>query len=292
MKNIHSYNYMTHKLRRFFQDEKGFVEVPTQSRLSILAACEDPKTIAQFSLTNVDYPLPQTGQMWLEHELLQNPGIPGVFCSTTSYRDEPNPIPGRHLRVFPMFEFEAAGDINVLRALEIELLDYLGFNKPISVLYNDMCDHYGVEKIEAEQETRMWKEMGPEICLEKFPQRTSPFWNMKHAGGGLFSKIDVILYGMETIGSAERSCNIEEMRENFFTISDGQYANLLFSKFTKERVMKELDEYFTLPMFPRFGGGIGVTRLERAMELAGLLEIPSMAAYKHQPRYAFGQATL
>lgn len=270
---------MTQKLRKFFQEQKGFIEVPTQSRLSILAACEDPATITEFAVNKVSYPLPQTGQMWLEHELLKNPGIPGVFCLTTSYRDEPNPIEGRHQRVFPMFEFEAAGDMNALRALEIELLQFLGFEKPVSLLYNDMCELYGVDKIEAEQETRMWKEISPSICLEKFPQRTSPFWNMKHAGNGIYSKIDVILYGMETIGSAERSTNVAEMRENFLSISDGKYAQLLFNKFGKDRIEKELDEYFALPMFPRFGAGIGVTRLERAMKLAGLLDVPAVTNF-------------
>lgn len=54
------------KLRKFFI-KKGFIEVPTQSRLSILAACEDPTTIAQYEYTKTKWPLPQTGQMWLEY---------------------------------------------------------------------------------------------------------------------------------------------------------------------------------------------------------------------------------
>ena len=77
---------------------------------------------------------------------------------------------------------------------------------------------------------------------------------------------------METIGSAERSTNVEEMRENFHTISDGEYANLLYNHFSKERVEAELEEYLSLDMFSRFGGGIGVTRMVRAMELSGLLK--------------------
>ena len=39
---------------------------------------------------------------------------------------------------------------------------------------------------------------------------------------GTAYKIDVICYGFETIGSAERSTNVEEMIETFDTISDGQ----------------------------------------------------------------------
>ena len=60
------------KLRSFFES-KGFEEVHTQSRLSILAACEDPTTISTYNYAGQVWPLPQTGQMWLEYELLKNP---------------------------------------------------------------------------------------------------------------------------------------------------------------------------------------------------------------------------
>lgn len=272
MEDLKSFNEINRKLRSFFQDRKGFVEVPAQSRLSILAACEDPRTISQFVFSGVNYPLPQTGQMWLEVELLKNPDLKGVFCQTTSYRNEPNPIPGRHDKIFPMFEFEARGTIEDLKQLEKELLEFLGFATPISVDYEEICEKYGVDELEAEHEEQIQKDFGPSVSLEMFPQRTHPFWNMKHFKSGIFNKVDVLLYGMETIGSAERSTNVEEMRQNFLTISKGGYSKLLFSQFSKDRVMEELNNYLSLKMFPRFGGGIGITRLRRAMKLAGLLK--------------------
>ena len=259
-------------MRHFFQEIKGFIEVPAQPRLSILAACEDPKTITQFIFSGVNYPLPQTGQMWLEREILENPGVPGVFCITTSYRNEPFPIAGRHDKIFPMFEFESRGGIAEMRKIEAELLAFLGFSAPVSHNYVDLCARYDVTELSAQEELRMQSEFGNVVSLEYFPRSTSPFWNMKHNKDGIYNKIDVILYGIETIGSAERSTSVEEMRENFFTISDGQYAKLLFSAFGEERVMAELDDYLSLPMFERFGGGIGVTRMARAMSLAGLLD--------------------
>lgn len=271
MDNIFSYNLIIKKLRTFFQDQKGFVEVPSQTRESILAACEDPSTITQFSIGGVQYPLPQTGQMWLEYEILKNPELNGVFCITTSYRNEPNIIPGRHRRIFPMFEFEAKGDINDLRKLELELLSYLGFDKAKAVSYEDICQLYSISEIDSFHEDKLRKDFGNVLTLEFFPKRTHPFWNMKHDKNGIYKKIDVILYGMETIGSAERSTDKEEMREFFHTISNGNYSKLLFDAFGKDRVIKELDEYLSLPMIPRFGAGIGITRLERAMNLAGLL---------------------
>ena len=57
------------------------------------------------------------------------------------------------------------------------------------------------------------------------------------------------------------------MRDNFYTIEDGGYCAKLFELFGKERVEKELEEFLSFNFFPRFGGGIGMTRLARAYEL-------------------------
>jgi len=270
MEDVFFYSGIVKKLRDFFQNENGFLEVPAQSRLSILAACEDPSTVSRFIFSGIDYPLPQTGQMWLEHELLKNPEVNGVFCITTSYRDEKKPIEGRHDKIFPMFEFEARGDMEALKKLETDLLGFLGFDNPKTLDYEKMCEKYNVKELEAEHEGKMCEDFGSSLILQNFPQRTHPFWNMKHSQNGIFNKVDVLLHGMETIGSAERSCNVQEMKDNFLSISDGGYAGLLFEQFSKERVMNELDGYLSFEMFPRFGGGIGVTRLARAMKLQGL----------------------
>lgn len=267
MYSTKSYHTLVQKMREFFL-QKGFIEVPTQSRLSILAACENPHSITTYNYCGQQWPLPQTGQMWLEHELLKNPEWPGCFCISTSYRQEQCPIPGRHELIFPMFEFESKGNMMDMLKLEAELLDHLGFDLPVPVKYDDICAEYGgVEILENEHEQRLWDERGPVVSLQHFPRRTNPFWNMKHGGDGIYNKVDVILYGQETIGSAERSCDIEQMRETFYTIEDGKYSAKLFELFGKERVEKELEEFFQHKFFPRFGGGIGMTRLARAYEM-------------------------
>src|SRR5689334_3642748 len=94
---LRNYHTTVQALRSFFLS-KGYLEVNTQARQSILAACEDPATIATYTFSNKIWPLPQTGQMWLEYELLKNPDVPGLFCITTSYRYEPQPIAERHLK--------------------------------------------------------------------------------------------------------------------------------------------------------------------------------------------------
>lgn len=267
MRDTKTYNELVQRMREFFL-AKNFVEVPTQSRLSILAACENPHSVKTFEYGGLLWPLPQTGQMWLEYELLKNPEWDGVFCISTSYREEKNPIPGRHELIFPMFEFESKGGMKELLKLESELLTHLGFDAPVEADYNETCREYGdVRILENEHETRMWEEKGDVVSLQNFPLRTNPFWNMKHGDGGIFNKVDVILYGQETIGSAERSCDVDMMRKMFYTIEDGGYCNKLFELFGRERVEAELEEFLSFYFFPRFGGGIGMTRMARAYQL-------------------------
>ena len=258
-------------LRSFFL-EKGFLEVHTQNRLSILAACEDPFNVATYQYAGNTWPLPQTGQMWLEHELLTKPDSKGFFCVSTSYRQEPNAIPGRHDIIFPMFEFEMPGSIDDLKAMEYELCEYLGFGNITEKTYRDWQEHYGVDwikEMDAEHELKMAADFG-QTMITDFPEMTSPFWNMsRNDGGGTSKKIDVILGGMETIGSAERSCDVDMMRDTFHSIVDGEYAELLFKLFGKERVEAELEEFLKFDFFQRVGGGIGITRMIPALEKIG-----------------------
>ena len=257
-------------LRSFFMS-KGFLEVHTQNRLSILAACEDPFNVATYNYAGQVWPLPQTGQMWLEHELLSSPDTPGFFCVSTSYRQEPNAIPGRHDIIFPMFEFEMPGDIGDLKSMEYDLCEHLGFRgfgDIVSKPYSEWQKYYGLSpdtELEAEHETKMYEDFGATMITD-FPEMTSPFWNMSRNGDGTSRKIDVILGGMETIGSAERSTDVEQMRDTFHTITDGAYSNLLFDLFGKDRVEAELEEFLKFDFFPRVGGGIGMTRMIAALE--------------------------
>ena len=89
--------------------------------------------------------------------------------------------------------------------------------------------------------------------------------------GETAKKVDVIIHGIETIGSAQRSCDKEAMRKQFNEISNGEYANTLFAQFSKERVMGEMNEFMSKEFFPRYGGGIGMTRMIRAMKMSNLI---------------------
>ena len=266
--NPEKYTTAVTLLRDFFL-ARGFQEVHTQNRLSILAACEDPTTVATYNYNGEIWPLPQTGQMWLEYELLNNPEVPGFFCVSTSYREEKEIKEGRHDIIFPMFEFEMPGDIHDLEQMERELCEHMGFGNRHSVIdkdYLEWCDFFNVTELDHDHEEQMCKRWQGRVCMIKnFPNSTSPFWNMKQNGDGTAAKIDVIISGQETIGSAERSTDPNEMFTMFHEISDGMYADLLYKLFGKDRVDIELNDFLGLEMIPRVGGGIGITRLLHAM---------------------------
>ena len=282
----YDFTEVTRQLRSFF-DERGFQEVHTQNRLSILAACEDPTTVATYEYSGQIWPLPQTGQMWLEYELLTKPELKGCYCVSTSYRQEQNPKEGRHELIFPMFEFEAPGTFDDLIKIEEDLCCYLGFRPciyPIKKYTEWQKEFYQsghlkntTDELDHKHEELISESLaeGQTLCsgvgfITHFPYSTSPFWNMKKEGD-FANKCDVIIGGMETIGSAERSADPVEMREQFHTISDGEYATLLYDLFGEERVEKELEEFLAHDFVPRFGGGIGITRLISAMKRAGLI---------------------
>ena len=269
------YNNVIKKLRSFFNDHKEFIEVHGQSRFSIMAACEDPKTISTMEYAGSVWPLPQTTQIHLEQELLTHPEIEGNYSVCTSYRNEPNPVEGRHNLCFPLFDFELKGDMRALIEFEKELLEHLGYGSKENfpeIKYDDACDKYDVSELEHIHEKYLSRDYGPVVFLTDFPVHTSPFWNMKlHPGGRHAYKVDVILSGQETIGSAQRSSSASEMREMFHTISDGDYANILYKNFSKERVENELEDFLSQKFITRSGGGIGLTRLIRSMKIENLL---------------------
>ena len=271
--NTREYHEVVSKLRAFFLSKK-FLEVSTQNRLSILAACEDPFNVGTFNYAGNCWPLPQTGQMWLEYELLKNPEPAGYFCLTTSYRMEKEPKQDRHDLIFPLFEFEMKGGMDKLIELEKDLLEHLGYDATrfVEGKYLDIAEEYDTKELEHEHEERLYQERSPTFFLTDFPEFTNPFWNMKRSGNDSSNKVDVILSGQETIGSAERETDKEIMRARFNSIMDGGYREKLYELFGKERTDAELDDYLNFDFFERCGGGIGMTRLIRSMKLEGLVK--------------------
>lgn len=292
--NSRDYHRVTRLVEEYFLTQNNFIKTPTGCIMTRLSACEDPRTVATYfwngqgngivQKKGCKWPLKQTGQMDMELEFLKSiqsePNkFHGFYCETESYRDEPNPKAGRHASgPFPLLEWEEGGDFNTLLKREHDLLVHLGYKFPKGmdhfpiIEYEKACEDFGVSILDDEHEQKLCNIHGPVVFLINFPIRTSPFFNMKlDKNKNSAMKCDVLLSGIETIGSAERSCDKEEMRLLFDTISNGEYKDKLYELFGADNIEKELEEYFRLPFAPRCGGGIGLTRLIRSMKMEGLL---------------------
>lgn len=270
------------KAVRHFFDERGFDEVHVSNYVNIMAACEDPDTVMTYNLNGFNFPLPQTGQMNLELLLLRD-GLKNIHHLGNSFRGD---VPSeRRKTIFPLYEFEATGSIRDLLDTEAGLMANMGFraldgsHKFPEVAYEDACKMLEVDSIESEEELQLEERFGQVIFLTDFPERSSPYWNMKkhqhdpaRGADQLYYKVDVICGGQETIGSAERSTNVDEMRAGFYGTSDGGYARKLFKEFGKERTELELNDYLSSKFVPRYGGGIGITRLIQALQKYNLYD--------------------
>jgi aspartyl/asparaginyl-tRNA synthetase len=200
----------------------------------------------------------------------------GYFAHNVSTRDESRAGDGRREFKFPLTEFEfenktEESGFDELAEFLSKLIVHLGFPEPKLVNYEDECSKFGVEDIEDKEEQALCDKYGPVVLLGKFPQRSDPFFNMRHAGNGIYDKIDVIVHGFESAGTAVRSCNIEEMKENIKVQDSGEYLKTMYRYFGQDRVDAEIDEYTDYNFIPRCGGGLGMSRIIRGMKIEGLL---------------------
>lgn len=260
------------------------------SEPSILAACEDPQTLLHYKEQSTDrlFPLQQTNQMWFEYMLLSSikagKNIKGLYGITESFRDNENKVKRHEARImngrFNMFEFEMVGNFEAFLELFIGVLLDLGIKeqhiKPISYQY--ACEILGKDPssyiLNDDDEVWLNSRVAPCVLLTYFPERTNPFWNMRtNPLTGNAYKCDLILGGMECAGGAERSTDVAMQERRFNSLP--QYKEKLYAEFGKDRVLKELDYYFSLltPDSIRSGCGIGLSRLAVGLD-----------RYKHQTK--------
>ena len=278
------YNEVVQKVRSFCLSQ-NYIEAHnsvTHPKQEVrLRACEDPETMVgavwgEGTSDQRTLPLDQSNQMIFEWALLEaldkDPETKGFFAATTSYRDEQNPDPGRHLRSFPMVEIEGAGNFDDLLDFQSKLLVAAGFEAPVVVDYRDFAKFRGVKYLSNTDEKAL-RVVAPVVQLINFPYGEDvhgdswPFFNMRvrEDHEGLYAqKCDVIIDGVEVFGSAERDSRPDVMRDQFYRSVNGRYCQMLFHKFGKENIERELESYFKLfhdeESQRRFGMGIGFSR--------------------------------
>lgn len=210
--------------------------------------------------------------MHSDNSKLLTPYIPrGYYCESTSTRDEKKAGDGRRYNTFAMSEFEMFGSYDHLRSFLHKFMAHIGFENVKYIDYEEACDYLNVSLIEDQEEKKLCEDIAPVVLLGKFPKRTDPYWNMKHSGEkDIYNKIDVLIHGVETIGSAERSCDVEQMKQDFYNQDQGKYCDRMFKMFGRERVETELDIFLSHEFVPRYGGGVGLQRLIEGMKKEGI----------------------
>lgn len=281
--NIFKYNSLMKRMKEFCY-KKQFVEMPAQNNnLQLVAACEDPFNVVMSKHQGEIWPEPQSAQMNEEFAIMHYPFVDGVFCISTSTRDEDRVDSDRYFYKFPMLEVEFWGKLSNLINFQKELLEYLGFGPRDSfpeLYYTDLMKQYGVKELTHEHEDRMCKDYGPIVFLKQFPDFTDPYWNMNNTDPEdlrdpnipCSDKVDGIFYGREASGGAQRSCDPKKMMENFEQIVNGEFAKMMYNKFGRIRVLSELESYHSLKFKVRSGVGFGISRVIRAVQLAGLYD--------------------
>lgn len=217
------------------------------------------------TLDKIDYSYP---------DLIELPK--GYFAHNTSTRNESRAGDGRREFKFPLTEFEfqnktEESGFDELAEFLSKLLVHLGFDEPKLVYYDEECQKFGTQYIEDKEEQELCDKYGSAVLLGKFPLRSDPYWNMRHSGNDIYDKIDVIIHGFESAGTAVRSCDPIEMKKNIKLQDSGNYLNTMYDLFGKDRVDNEIDEYTDYKFVPRCGGGLGMSRIIRGLKLEGIL---------------------
>lgn len=267
-----------------FLSREGWKFSMPQNRDNLLHGCEDPETLAFFEIAGRILPKTQSVQMSLEDDLLTcEPGKEhGLVTYGVSTRNESTAdTDDRRNYQFPMIEIEGFNTYNEHQTVNERIyyklvMQHTRFMTELQLLqptqdiplvdYETLCEIYGVETLEAEQEMRIYKDYGPVVGLINFPKRTNPFWNMlRFENSDQFAKLDLIVCGRESSGGAIREISVSKMNKNFYNVEGGKYAARLFENLGKENVERALGTYLENKFVPRFGAGYGLTRILQAM---------------------------
>lgn len=226
-------------LIRNFLNKLNFIELFTQNKLSILTICNDPKSMCTFNYGGYVWPLPQSGIIWLEHELINlnemnNPG--GIYTMCTCYKNDPNYTRKMSENIFeadivtPIFEFAAFGQYSDMQTMVINLLQELGFRTKFNIInYNQIAKKRGSRELDI-------TDIVTDKIVTFLEYIPNPKWGMKYTTQVIILQTDVLTF-------SEHITDSNDLLETFYTYDNGSLAEYLYSQFSKERVDDELYKF-------------------------------------------------
>lgn len=251
------YNIVIHRLREFC-DKLNFIELFTQNKLGILTVCDDPKAMCTFNYGGYVWPLPQSNIIWLEHELLTNQDLTGIYSICTMYKNDPDYTKKNIENVFeadivtPKFEFVTFGQYSDIIATIVNLLRELGFlEKYVFTNYNHIAKRRGSKELTID-------DLAPSkqvTFVEYIPIKK---WGMKYT-------TKVYIQQKEILVLSEHLTESNELLETFLTLDDGHLSNYLYAQFSKERVDDELFKFINTRGKPTVSCSIHIPNLMNVM---------------------------
>lgn len=223
------YHYVTNCIR-FYLMENGLIECCSQSKFPRLSS--------------------GVNQLYLEHELLQNPDGAGYFCVTNVNTENQDSA--------PTVEFVITGDIHVLESFIHHLLIYLCYHtiskytiKDYNYITNKL--NMDVTYLSNTVKQKIYNKFGAVFLLKNYPTNTTAHWTQKTNSNNTYNKIVTILSGMEAIISYEMSSSKNIMRNQFKSSSDTGDEN------------DELDQYLSQSFITRSYGNIFTLEIINSM---------------------------
>ena len=82
--NPFTYNYVANAIRFFFLGN-DYIESYEQNKLSNLNSCNNIFNACLYDMFNFCYSLPQSNELWMDYQILNNSNQTGFFCYSTVY---------------------------------------------------------------------------------------------------------------------------------------------------------------------------------------------------------------
>ena len=229
------YHYVANCIRLYLI-ENGLIECCLQSKFPLLSSCGDCQN-----------------QLYLEHELLQNPDVTGYFCVTNVNIENPHSMP------MPTAEFVIKGDIHVLESFIHHLLIYLSYHNISKYTikdYNYITTklNMDVNYLSSTVKQKIYNKFGAVFLLKNYPTNTSAHWTTKKTNvNDTYDKLVTILSGTEAIISYEMSSDKTDMCNQFHANCESADVNA------------ELDQYLSQSFITRSYGKIFTLEIIESM---------------------------
>jgi hypothetical protein len=256
--NPFTYNYVANAIRFFFLGN-DYIESYEQNKLSNLNSCNNIFNACLYDMFNFCYSLPQSNELWMDYQILNNSNQTGFFCYSTVYT---NDIYGIKNNIEQIIDFSLIGGMYEVEKLVRNLLEILGLKNIFNFKtyeYSKLLKELNINELR-ESDYNKISFTEKTICfIKNFQPNENIKWNdFYDENKKYYNKIIIICQGKLIVSCGQKSQTVEKMRENFLKKKDFKKKCEFFHE---ERVLGELNSYLDLHFVKRCTGSINLKNL-------------------------------